>query len=356
MRNDMDTLRNSTIQPGLVNSFGNPNLRLRLACAFTIPILALFAMAASGGEFKDMIVKTFDVKPGGTLIMEVDRGSIDIKTSAHDSIRVEVERKKEASSSAQAQEAFDAHKITFDQDGNTLTIKAKGPQENNGPWWSFRRQIQVRYSISIPSEFSIDVKTAGGSVSVGSIKGAVHASTAGGSINFGKITGDAHAQTAGGSIDIAGATGNVDANTAGGSIHVGETGGKVNVRTAGGSIHIDGVRNGLEARTSGGSVNLTHVGGIVNAQTSGGSISAEFSEAPTGACTLHTAGGGIDVTLDPSWAIDLDAQTSAGGVDTQIPVTIEGQQHRSVLRGKINGGGPRLELRTSAGRIEIRKR
>lgn len=316
----------------------------------------MLALAAHGEEFKDKIIKTFSVKPGGTLIMEVDRGSIDIESSKEDSIRVEVERKKEASSAAQAGESFNAHKITFDQDGNTLTIKAKGAQESNGPWWFFKRQMQVRYIVSVPSEFNVDVKTSGGSVSVTALKGSVRAATAGGSITFGKITGDAHAQTAGGSIEIAGATGNVDANTAGGSIQVGETAGRVNVRTSGGSIHVDGVRNGLEARTAGGSINLKHVGGVILAQTSGGSISAEFSQTPTGACTLQTSGGGIEVALDPSWALDLDAQTSAGGVDTQIPVTIEGQQHRSVLRGKINGGGPRLELRTSAGRIEIRKR
>jgi len=353
MRNDIDTPGNSTTPSGLVNSWRNPDLRLRLACALTIPLLA---MAASGEEFKNNLVKSFDVKSGGTLIMEVDRGSIDIESSRRDSIHVEVERKKQETSAARAQEAFNAHKITFDQDGNTLTIKAKGPRENNGLRWFFKRPMQVRYIVSIPGEFNVDVKTAGGSVSVAALKGSVRAGTAGGSITFGKINGDARAQTAGGSIEIAGATGNLDANTAGGSIRIGETGGKVNARTAGGSIHVDGVRNGLEARTSGGSVNLRHVGGVVTAQTSGGSISAEFSEAPTGACSLQTSGGGIEVTLDPSWGLDLDAQTSAGGVDTQIPVTTEGQQHRSALRGKINGGGPQLELKTSAGRIEIRKR
>lgn len=328
-------------------------MHLRLVCALSVPMLAL---AAFGEEFKDTMVKSFDVKPGGTLIMEVDRGSIEIGNSRTDSIRVEVQRKKEESNAAKAAEAFKAHVITFDQDGNTLTIKAKGPQDTGGPWWSFRRQLQARYIVSIPSEFNVDVKTAGGSINVPNLKGYARATTAGGSIMFGKIAGDARAQTAGGSIDIDGATGTVDANTAGGSIKVGESGGRVNVHTSGGSIHVDGVRNGLEAKTAGGSINLRHVGGIVKAQTSGGSISAEFSDAPTGACSLQTSAGGIDVALDPSWALDLDAQTSAGGVDTQIPVTIEGQQHRSALRGKINGGGPRLELKTSAGRIEIRKR
>ncbi len=316
----------------------------------------MLVWAAAGEEFKDKTVKTFEVKPGGTLIMEVDRGSIEIKTSVQDSIRVEVDRKKEAASGAQAQKAFDAHKITFDQDGNTLIIKAKGPNDGRGSWWSGDRQIQVHYSLSIPTEFNVDVKTAGGSVNIASLKGYARAQTAGGSIKFGKITGEARAHTAGGSIDLAGATGSVDAETAGGSIKVGESGGKVNVRTAGGSLYVEGARKGLEARTSGGSIHLKGVGGIVNALTSGGSISAEFAEAPAGTCTLQTSAGGVDVTLDPSWALDLDAQTSAGGVDTQIPVTVQGQQNRSTLCGKINGGGPRLELRTSAGRIEIRKR
>ena len=54
-------------------------------------------------------------------------------------------------------------------------------------------------------------------------------------------------------------------------------------------------------------------------------------------------------------AIDLDAESSGGKVVTAIPVTMtaSGEQKHGTLRGKINGGGPRLNLRTSSGDIHL---
>ena len=53
--------------------------------------------------------------------------------------------------------------------------------------------------------------------------------------------------------------------------------------------------------------------------------------------------------------LNLDAETSAGSVSSDLPVTVSGIKDRGSLQGTINSGGPRLVLRSSGGGIRINK-
>ena len=70
---------------------------------------------------------------------------------------------------------------------------------------------------------------------------------------------------------------------------------------------------------------------------------------------IPTSGGNIVVSLAPNVSVDVDAHTSGGDVDTDVPVTLLGKQDDSSIQGKINGGGPKLVLRSSGGNIRLRK-
>ena len=76
---------------------------------------------------------------------------------------------------------------------------------------------------------------------------------------------------------------------------------------------------------------------------------------PRGDSQLKTSGGGIVLLLAPGLAFDLDAHTSGGEVQTDVSVTLLGKQRESTLNGKLNGGGPKLLLRSSGGDIHLRK-
>ena len=84
----------------------------------------------------------------------------------------------------------------------------------------------------------------------------------------------------------------------------------------------------------------------------------EFETAPEADCTLGTSGGSVTVVVPEAAALNLDARTSAGRVSSELPVVavVSGEAKRGELNGKINGGGPLLKLRTSAGSIDLRKR
>ena len=94
---------------------------------------------------------------------------------------------------------------------------------------------------------------------------------------------------------------------------------------------------------------------MIDASTSGGSIKARLSRQPRGDSRLSTSGGGITVHVAANVGLDIDAHTSGGDVDSDVPVTILGKQDDSSLNGKLNGGGPKLVLRSSGGDIRLQK-
>jgi DUF4097 and DUF4098 domain-containing protein YvlB len=113
----------------------------------------------------------------------------------------------------------------------------------------------------------------------------------------------------------------------------------------------------LVAKTSGGGIEIEQAGDTVTAHTSAGSIAAGFTGKPRGDCRLTTSGGGITVHLADNVGFDLDARTSGGRVITELPVTITvvGEHKGGALKGKVNGGGNVLELKTTAGDIVLKK-
>ena len=306
-------------------------------------------------EVEDTIRKSFSVAAGGTLIMDVDRGSIEIATgSAHD-LGVEVIRKVDAWSRGRGEEVLKEHKVELSQEGNNVRIYSKSKKESWSLWGRRRENLRVRYLISTPKKYNADVRTAGGGISIADLDGEVKARTSGGSLKFGRIQGPVWGRTSGGSITLQACKQPVDVETSGGGLKIGEVEGPVVAKTSGGSIEINKVKGNVIARTSGGGIHVSDVFGKIDASTSGGSVSARLSSQPAGDCTLKTSGGSIDVQLAEKISVDLDATTSGGRVITDIPVSVHGELKKTALKSKINGGGPLLVLHTSGGNVHIRK-
>jgi DUF4097 and DUF4098 domain-containing protein YvlB len=311
----------------------------------------LLLVSTSVFAAEDVIRKGFNVADGGTLRLEADYGDVKIVTGG-DGVAVEIIRKARG---RKGEERLREHKIEFAQQGNDVVITTDDDDDNDR-WFRFMdwNDYEVQWNIRVPDRYNLDLKTSGGGIELDPIEGTVEARTSGGSISAGKVSGPANLRTSGGSITVDGATGKVDARTSGGSIRIGDTSGPVEARTSGGSITLARVSGSVYARTSGGGISIEDATGSVDASTSGGSVRAQLSGQLTADSKLSTSGGGITVSLSPNVAVDLDARASGGGVHTDIPITIQGRQEDDELHGKINGGGPKLTLRTSGGGIRVK--
>lgn len=318
-------------------------------------VLWLAEAVALGGGIEDRIQKSFTVEENGKLVVHADRGAIDVKTVKGNTIAVEVVRKVEAKEGPRADEILRGHKIEFSQEGNEVRIDSQYAGDEGWSWLKFGNKFNVRFVVSVPEKFNVQLKTAGGSVSVADLQGRVEARTSGGSLRIGQIKGPVVGKTSGGSIQLEGCTETVEVETSGGSITLGPVTGKLVARTSGGSIHIREAKNDVVAHTSGGAIDLNGASGKIDASTSGGSIRAKLSNQPNGDCILKTSGGTIDMKLAEHLAVNLDAKTSGGRVISDLPVGVDREKRSSALKAKLNGGGPQLVLKTSGGNIRIGK-
>ncbi len=334
----------------------NPSLSLTgLSLAVTVLWASLASTAAATVEGN--LQKTFTVSAGGKLVVDADLGSIEVTTAKSPQVAIQVFREATAASEAKARELLAEHRVDFLQEGNTVTVRAKGRQEWSGLWNLFHSRFDVRFVIAVPETFDVDLKTAGGSIRVADLTGAVKARTSGGSLKLGQIRGPVQGHTSGGSIHVAGCQGSVRVETSGGGIEIGEGNGDLAASTSGGSIHLRRFQGDVRVHTSGGGITAEQVEGNLEATTSGGSISAVLARQPTGNCRLETSGGNITVKLPPTAALNVEARTSGGRVTTELPVatTVVGEQPRTRLEGKLNGGGQDLVLHTSGGSIHLQK-
>ncbi len=312
---------------------------------------AIFALLAllNISIFADTIAeKSFDVSAGGTLFIESDLGAIDVETSDQQRVDVKVITEKRG---GRERDADIAKRLTIDfqKDGNDIKVKAwlKKKRDWHGD------KLRLSFIVTVPHNYNVDLSTGGGSISVGDLTGQVEARTSGGSLNFGNINGPVKGHTSGGSITVESCEGNVDITTSGGSISLGDINGDANVRTSGGSINIEKSEGHVFARTSGGSINVEEVMGDIEARTSGGSVKAYISKQPGGDCRLETSGGSVTVYLAKNIGVDVEASASSGRVISDFD--IDGREKKNYVNGKINGGGPNLYLRTSSGKVKIRR-
>ncbi|MGH9939569.1 MAG: DUF4097 family beta strand repeat-containing protein [Blastocatellia bacterium] len=285
--------------------------------------------------------------------MDVEPGSIEVRTTGDSQIVVDVFRRVERASDSRAEELMRQHEVNFEQQGNSLTIRAKFPNDYFRRW--HRSGLRIRYVVSVPPEFNVDLKTSGGSISVDDLRGEVRVRTSGGGLQFGKIEGPITGNTSGGSISLAGCNGKVEIKTSGGGIDIGSGAGELFAETSGGGIKIENFVGNVFVRTSGGSIRADRIEGAIDASTSGGPIVAALRAQPRKDSRLHTSGGGITVELEESLSLNIAADASGGSVSTDLPVTVHGELRKESLRGTLNGGGQSLILQTSGGSIHLRK-
>ncbi|HEV8131034.1 MAG TPA: DUF4097 family beta strand repeat-containing protein [Acidobacteriota bacterium] len=326
-------------------------LTVGLACG--ISSKAFEELAWQG--IQDSVNKTFQVRPGGRLVVDADLGSIQVRTGDPSRVDVEVIRKVYAGDRADTESILRDLDLQITQSGNDVTVRAKLPYGYRG-WRNFgRNRLQLSFNITVPHAYNVDLNTSGGSIGVDDLQGEVRSRTSGGSLRFGRIQGPVYGRTSGGSIHLEGSNGIADVETSGGGIRIGNVEGDVRAHTSGGSIHIEHAKGTVSAETSGGGIQVEEVMGDIQAGTSGGSISATITQQPRGSCRLSTSGGSVTANLADNIAVNLDAEASGGGVHVDFPVTVQGTIEKHSLRGPINGGGPKLVLRTSGGGVYVRR-
>jgi DUF4097 and DUF4098 domain-containing protein YvlB len=157
-------------------------------------------------------------------------------------------------------------------------------------------------------------------------------------------------------------TGDLKATTLAGDIIVGPVSGSALADTKGGDIRIEKVGGNLDARTSGGDIRVPRVGGAVRAASAGGEIRIGLG-ACDGKSTVTLKNDGGDVTLGLPADCKADVELVVTGADdeetairsdfSELGISRRNGVQRST--GTINGGGEKIQVRTTSGTIRLRK-
>ncbi len=216
----------------------------------------------------------------------------------------------------------------IEQTGNMIRIgRIEDPE--------LRRNISISYEITVPAATNLRANTGSGNTQVSGLTSPTKVNTGSGDVTLSNLSGETRANTGSGNINAENIKAVFHGETGSGDIHVRGTGtGDVFVSTGSGNISVDDMKGTLRARTGSGDVTVAGVA--------------------TSSWDVQTGSGNVNLRLPSNAAFELNAETSSGSIDVNREITMSGQLNKHHIRGKVNGGGTLLSLRTGSGDIEIK--
>jgi hypothetical protein len=147
----------------------------------------------------------------------------------------------------------------------------------------------------------------------------------------------------------------LELSSSNGSVHVSGIKGEARLTSSDGSIHLDNFEGSLRAHTADGAIEVAGRFELLDLNTSDGHISADVwngSHMKDG-WNLRTADGSVTLRLPNDLSASLEAWTSDGRINVDLPIEVSGHQEKNHVRGKLHGGGPNLQVHTSNGSITL---
>ena len=389
---------------------------LLFAFVATMPLAAADGIVAEGGFWKQVAsfrssgaaVSRLQIISRGRVRVRGERGTNQVAGTLTKRVR--------ASSAAAAKLRLDQILVTVQNQAGVVMLDVAGPEtdapelnlEITVPRQVRQTAIQTRWGDVEATELdgTVFVESGGGTVRMDAIGLDAIARTAGGEMRLGRIGGSMNCATGGGTIRVDTIGGNAEFSTGGGEIWVRHVKGALRAATAGGNIHIERAGAEVAANSGGGLIEVAHAAGAVAASTSGGSIEVgggKNLQCDSGAGTIRLKGadgslrastargmilaeirpgatlrnsilaaseGDIIVYLPSKLAVTVKARTKPGsGLNTgRGEVTagrivsefeeIKGRPSHErwvTAEGRLNGGGPVLELAVAGGSIYLRR-
>lgn len=170
---------------------------------------------------------------------------------------------------------------------------------------------------------------------------------------------DLQARTSDGALAVTGVSGNLQLRTSDGSLRAGNISGALSLTSSDGSIQVHDASGTLESHSSDGSVQIA--GKFSGLQVKGSDGAMDLTLEPgsqlTRASSIQASDGSVKVHLPRSLSADLEVHAGDGSVRCDLPLSMEGYNSavsgKKGLRGKLNGGGVPLNIRTQDGSVVI---
>ncbi|WP_286841323.1 MULTISPECIES: DUF4097 family beta strand repeat-containing protein [Sphingobacterium] len=128
-----------------------------------------------------------------------------------------------------------------------------------------------------------------------------------------------------------------------------------------GEIELKDILAEVEVASTMGNVNLLNVTGPINVKVAQGDVTAKFVQPVKGPISLVAAMGAVDVAFPKNFGANVDVKSAMGNIYAADEFQFEKQSEEpkstpmgNAVKGKMNGGGQDVILKTSMGDIYIR--
>lgn len=129
----------------------------------------------------------------------------------------------------------------------------------------------------------------------------------------------------------------------------------VKFSTVNGGIELQGLTGHIDAETTNGGVRGREIGGPIVATTTNGGVEVDLATV-AGDIKLECTNGGIRLRIPSDSKATISARISNGSINTSGLSIETTESSRRRLEGRLNGGGPRLDLAGTNGGIAITAR
>ena len=131
-------------------------------------------------------------------------------------------------------------------------------------------------------------------------------------------------------------------------------GAEVKFTTVNGGIEVSGLEGRITAETTNGGVSARGVKGQLEASTTNGGLDIELARVAEGGVKLDCTNGGIKVRLPRDAKATISASITNGGINSSdLNIDATGENTRRRLEGRLNGGGPKIQIEGTNGGITL---
>lgn len=284
---------------------------MRLMLAPAVCVLGFLAATPAGAE---VWTRSFEIPGRPTVRVVTDDARVRVHTRPAGPVEYKVEytlRKVGLVLGARK-----APHLRFEQSGSRVTLTTEEPNVV-----AIMASVETRFQIdvTVPIGSDVEVRTRDGAIECDALHGSGTFETGDGAVRLTACEGTARVVTGDGAVDVTRFQGRLDA------------------RTADGRVRADGVFERLDVASGDGRVEVVVRPG------------SRLSDA----WNLETRDGSLTLRVPATLAAMLDARTADGTLRVDLPIAAESRSRRHDLVGELNGGGPRLRLRTGDGTLRL---
>ncbi|MBL8056123.1 MAG: DUF4097 family beta strand repeat protein [Anaerolineales bacterium] len=341
--------------------------------------------------------KRFTLGEPGQLVVDNAGGAVTVVAADTTEVVVSLHKTAWAANAAAAQADLDALQVSFDQQGDRLTIRYQQP--NQVVVVGSTRSDTVDLTLTVPRQMAVDLRANFGDVRLEGVTGAAILKTDFGQITVADTTGPLTAQTNSGTVTArrvqAGegaielrsdfgavmledaAAGRLGLHSSSGKITATQVTvpGQVSADTDFGPITLRAVSGaGYDLRTNSGAITVAGAAGTLLAHTDFGDIAITDALSVTldlktnsgqidftgslgqGPHTVKTDFGAVTLALPEATALTVDLSTDFGQITSAFPILVTGElsrQSATRFSGPLNGGGEQLTVHTNSGNVTL---